>query len=146
MDIIGFPKHIIFNDGKVYSKIYKRYLKHHIDKDGYKYVCLSFNKKKKFMKVHRLVALHFVENPNNLETVDHIDRDKNNNLYSNLRWADRQTQCDNRNVKSATGEKYIYIDKRGYYNLYRKGYFKKSFPINSTTLEEVITIRNNLLS
>ena len=36
--------------------------------------------------VHRLVALMFIPNPTNLPQVDHIDGNKLNNYYLNLRW------------------------------------------------------------
>lgn len=36
--------------------------------------------------IHRLVAETFIENPNNLPEIDHIDRNKKNNHVSNLRW------------------------------------------------------------
>lgn len=45
--------------------------------------------------VHRLVAMAFLPNPDNLPTVDHIDRDRTNNHVSNLRWADYKTQAEN---------------------------------------------------
>lgn len=38
------------------------------------------------IKLHRLVALHFVENPNNYEFVNHIDGDRYNNRADNLEW------------------------------------------------------------
>lgn len=60
-------------------------LKQH-DRKGYKYVYI---KKKKY-SVHRLVALEFISNPNNLPEVDHIDGDPYNNNVENLRWVTRQ--------------------------------------------------------
>ena len=39
------------------------------------------------LKRYRLVALTFLDNPNNLETVNHIDGDKTNDVLSNLEWA-----------------------------------------------------------
>lgn len=46
--------------------------------------------------VHRLIAEAFIPNPNNYDTVDHIDRVKSHNWVGNLRWADKKTQADNR--------------------------------------------------
>jgi hypothetical protein len=54
----------------------------------YKYVNLNSNKKYKLVRVHRLVAEAFIDNPEDLPMVDHIDRDKMNNHVSNLRWVD----------------------------------------------------------
>lgn len=49
---------------------------------------------------HRLVARHFVPNPNNLPEVNHIDGNKRNNYYLNLEWC---TRLDNCRHASATG-------------------------------------------
>ena len=53
---------------------------------GYKYVALSKGDKPKNFSVHRLVARAFVQNPNNLPEVNHIDEDKSNNRADNLEW------------------------------------------------------------
>lgn len=58
----------------------------------YPRVCL-YNKKnspskQRFFR-HRLVAEHFIPNPNNLTEVNHIDLNKNNNHKSNLEWVSR---------------------------------------------------------
>lgn len=53
---------------------------------GYFYVNLSKAGKKKTYKIHRLVAQHFIANPNNYPCVNHKDENKLNNFYDNLEW------------------------------------------------------------
>ena len=43
--------------------------------------------------VHRLVATHFLDNPNNLRDVHHIDSNPHNNDISNLQWLSHQDNC-----------------------------------------------------
>lgn len=40
--------------------------------------------------LHKLVAIHFIPNPQNLETINHINGDKFNNKVNNLEWLSRQ--------------------------------------------------------
>lgn len=54
---------------------------------GYKQINLRFKDKNKWFSVHRLVALAFVVNEENLPQVNHIDGDKSNNHFSNLEWS-----------------------------------------------------------
>jgi hypothetical protein len=53
---------------------------------GYLVVELRQNGKKKHLRVHRLVASAFVENPNGFPEVNHKDENKRNNKSSNLEW------------------------------------------------------------
>ena len=62
--------------------------------NGYLSVILSFKNKSKRFHVHRLVAEAFLENPNNYETVNHIDGNKFNNEVSNLEWASRKQNIE----------------------------------------------------
>ena len=56
---------------------------------GYRLVMLrKKNGRPKDFSVHRLVALHFVPNPNNLPIVNHKDENKLNNRADNLEWCD----------------------------------------------------------
>lgn len=61
----------------------------HIAKNGYRTVVVSIDEKpyrRKRFYIHRLVAEHFIENPNNYKFVNHIDGNKLNNHVSNLEW------------------------------------------------------------
>ena len=51
--------------------------------NGYKHIKLY---DKKDISIHRLVALHFCDNPNNEVAVDHLDGNKQNNVFTNLEW------------------------------------------------------------
>ena len=53
---------------------------------GYKGVVLNNGKSKTF-RVHRLVAMAFIENPENKKEVNHLDGNKANNIVENLEWA-----------------------------------------------------------
>lgn len=55
-------------------------------RDGYMSVSLSRDKKMKCCAVHRLVAIAFLDNPDNLREVNHIDLNKKNNSLNNLEW------------------------------------------------------------
>lgn len=59
-------------------------LKQYEDRNGYMYVTLQKDKKKKTIKVHRLVAQHFINNINNYPCVNHIDSNRKNNNVQNL--------------------------------------------------------------
>lgn len=53
---------------------------------GYFTVCLYKNKTHKYYLIHRLVAIAFLPNPDNLPCVNHKDEDKTNNNVNNLEW------------------------------------------------------------
>ena len=75
------------NKGGV-RKTKPKWLKGQIDKRGYKvYHLKQDDGKTKVYKVHRLVAMLWLDNPENKSTVNHIDGNKLNNHYSNLEWA-----------------------------------------------------------
>lgn len=53
---------------------------------GYLTVRVAINRKSEDRSVHRLTALAFIPNPNNLPQVNHKDGNKRNNCVSNLEW------------------------------------------------------------
>lgn len=64
----------------------KSFLKQGTSNKGYKNVCLCKKGVQKTINVHRLVALVFIPNPQNLPCVNHKDENKTNNNVSNLEW------------------------------------------------------------
>ena len=63
-----------------------RILKGGFNTKGYPHVCVKLEGVQATYKVHRLVAIAFIPNPNNLPQVNHIDGDKTNNSVENLEW------------------------------------------------------------
>ena len=74
---------------------------------GYYEVALSKNCKKKFLKVHRLVALAFIPNADNLPSINHKDENKLNNCVNNLEWCSIKYNCNygSRNGKISLANK-----------------------------------------
>lgn len=65
-------------------------LKAQHNRKGYKIVRVTINNKKRTFRIHRLVALNYINNPNNKPQVNHIDGNKDNNRYDNLEWCTNQ--------------------------------------------------------
>lgn len=64
-------------------------LKCSVDAQGYLNCCLCKDGDCKTIKVHRLIALTFLDNPNELPEVDHLDRVRINARLDNLEWVSR---------------------------------------------------------
>ena len=84
--------------GRIFSKrrlvgnkiIFGRELEPQLTSDGYLKVTLSKDGTSKRFYVHRLVAMQFIDNINNLEQINHIDGNKLNNNVTNLEWCTKE--------------------------------------------------------
>lgn len=74
------------DDGQIYSERSKKFLKPRLDKGGYQQVNLHKNGVQKTYKVHRLIAMTFLKNPDNLPCVNHKDENRINNCIDNLEF------------------------------------------------------------
>ena len=94
MEIINFPNYLIYDDGRVWSKYNNIFLKPKTNRGGYKMVNLYNNGENKSYRVNRLVAIHYIANPDNKPFVDHISGDKLDNNINNLRWMTNIENCN----------------------------------------------------
>ena len=87
-NIEGHEGYLVDTDGAVWSTRlgYAKKLKLRKNKLGYMDIQFSKNSHKQRHSVHRLIALTFIDNPNNYPCVNHIDGDKQNNKVENLEW------------------------------------------------------------
>lgn len=70
----------------------------HGSNNKYQMVSISLDGQRYSRLVHRLVALTWIENPNNYPEIDHIDNNVYNNCVDNLRWCDRQFNVSRQQV------------------------------------------------
>ena len=105
-DIKGFEgKYQISNMGRVKSLNYRHTGKEKILKSydygqGYLYVHLCKDGKRKQCRINRLVAQAFISNSDNLPEVNHKDENKKNNCVENLEWCSKSY-----NINYGTGSK-----------------------------------------
>lgn len=81
-----FNNYAISNFGRIKNVKNGKILTPITNKQGYLEYTFCQNKIKKTFRIHRLVALYFIENPQNKPYVNHIDGDKTNNNVDNLEW------------------------------------------------------------
>lgn len=86
--VVGFNNYRISNFGRIFNEKEKRELHPVPNKKrrGYFYISLQQDGRRENMLLSRLVAKHFLRNPNNLPQVNHINGNKSNNRIDNLEW------------------------------------------------------------
>ena len=81
-----YPNYEISSDGKVRNKKTMKLLCQTLSTNGYYYISLCDKGHVCKLFVHRLVASHFILNPENKPCIDHINFNKVDNSVRNLRW------------------------------------------------------------
>jgi len=114
--VLGFECYEVSNFGRLVSLKYNKrnILKGGYNRMGYKmYNVRSVECKTYYKSIHRLVALAFIDNPNNYEFVNHIDKNKNNNNISNLEWCSSRENNTHMRMLMKKSSKYtgVYFDK-----------------------------------
>jgi hypothetical protein len=124
--------------------------------NGYKFVGLRKDGSRKNHYVHRLVATAFIDNPNEFHYVNHLDRDRANNIVGNLEWCeqDENVRYSSEMMKKPkatckstnTGEKYVSIrTSRGGKEYYRVNIRLARADKSFKTITEAIKYRNEVM-
>lgn len=78
--------YMVLDNGEIYNVSSRKYLKPFKHTGGYCQVDFFINRKKERKYVHRIVAEHFIPNPEKKKHVNHKNGDKKDNRVSNLEW------------------------------------------------------------
>tara|TARA_R110002096_G_scaffold136408_1_gene288939 strand:+ start:603 stop:1067 length:465 start_codon:yes stop_codon:yes gene_type:complete len=139
-EIEGYENYLIFEDGVIINTDTGKEKKPKSDL-GYYRMGLYKDTKEKLFKLHRLIALAFIPNPENKPCVDHINRDKKDNRIENLRWVTRSENSRNKSCYSNTGLQFITKRKDLRYKFHiQRNEIKKEFV--KKDLQNVIEFRN----
>lgn len=142
------------NLGNIRNIKYKQILKPYENNLGYQEILLCKNSIKKTFKVHRIIALTFIENLQQKATINHISKIRNDNRVCNLEWNTQQeqithmlkdkkiTQYKKKGTSILTnleGEIWKPIDGYDKFEISNLGRFKYPIKFNSGKIKQRIT-------
>ncbi len=146
MEIEGYHNYLIYEDGKVFSKKRKIFLKASPDGSGYLILDICKDGKKKAFRIHRLIALHYIPNPHNYPCVDHKDRNRQNNSIDNLRWCSYSTNNQNTGVFITNKLSIKNISPQGNGYIFQKAINGKIHRKYFKTLDEALKYKEEYLT
>lgn len=86
----GNLKYKVSNYGRVIGLGRNKEIKQRLNDDGYVEVSMGDTKHRTRVRIHRVVAMLFVDNPHGYNEVNHIDRNRANPRADNLEWTTHQ--------------------------------------------------------
>lgn len=101
--INGYPNYSVTEDGRIWTheRVDRFNRKHgghfktpYLHHNGYYKVMLTNKDGRKKLKVHRIVAEHYIPNPKNKPEVNHKDCNRLNNNANNLEWCTHKENID----------------------------------------------------
>lgn len=112
----GYPNYEVSIYGEIYNKVTGRILTPQKNIWGYSFVHLYNENGPKMFTVHRLVAIHFIPNPENKPQVNHKCGYKANNRVTNLEWttnSENELHAFRLGLKKPSGQKKVRIIETG---------------------------------
>jgi len=139
--IEGFENYSVSNCGNVRNDKTGRILKPCTTKYGYR--CVVLCPGMMMYKIHRLVGVAFIPNPDAKPQINHIDFNRANNNLSNLEWVTNRENSLKREIPSNTGYSNIYKrTNRETYKVQIKTGNKYVYCKSFNTLDAAIQARN----
>jgi hypothetical protein len=100
-DIVGFDKkYQVSNRGDIRRATTRRILKYCVNSRKYAMVHLYKDGKSHTLAVHRIVATHFILNPQNKNEVNHKNKNRLDNNVSNLAWVTTKENSEHQSKTS----------------------------------------------
>lgn len=160
-DVVGWERYAISSYGRVvaYSAPYLcgKFVCHRKPRlmrpsytnssPNYKIVSLSDGKRNtKSFLIHRLVAIAFIPNPNNLPFINHKDEDSLNNRADNLEWCTQKYNCNygTHNARMAKTIRETAYQKRQVVQLSKDGVFINKFDSVTDAANYIGAVRSNI--
>jgi len=156
MEVIGYGNYLIYPDGRVWSnerlrtsggRLKGKYLKGRNNNTGYPMVQLTNDVGQKNILIHRLVAIHYIPNPENKPNVDHINRDTSDFRVENLRWVTQLENMQNTGISknNTSGIQNIRYNKKDKLWVFQKMVFGKLFTKWSKSKGKVLWIKFSVM-
>ncbi len=134
-------RYTITKDARVYSLLSNKFLKQHDDSYGY----LTVNLDNKTIKVHKIMAKTFLNNPENHIQIDHADRNRKNNNLNNLRYISVSDNMKNRILNPRNPELVNIQVKKSTFKVSIKDKDKNNIFRSFKTLDEAKNFRDAII-
>lgn len=102
------PNYEISKEGIIRNSINGKIKSQYIGTTGYYMISISHNNKSKPLRVHRLIAEAFIDNPDRYKCINHLNGIKTDNSIENLEWCSHiqnMQHAFNTGLANNTGEK-----------------------------------------